>query len=185
MSDYLILPRNVFGQLKCCNASGVSDPVPAPIAPGRNYVAENLGNPLLWKLAGAMETNGAVGFGVCCGTREFSVEYSFFIQLSNYVDGIFGAGMAVSSNLHDSFFIIVTLEKDELLGGYELFVSINGVGGHTNIPTPVDFYHTVTLGGSLTATPCSGVAIFNGSISNQTTPPLILPANITAQFSIV
>jgi hypothetical protein len=186
MSSFLIVPRNVYGQLKCCTASGISDPVPAPIGLSFffNYVAENLGDPLHWKLAGAIGNNGSVGFGVCCGTKEFSVEYSFFVGLSSLAGDFGGVSLAVNSNIHDAYFVFVFVEKDYLLGGYELTIITGETSTTTNVPSLSDFYFTLTINGSFTATACNGVAFFNGAIDTTTNPPTSVPATVTAQFSI-
>jgi hypothetical protein len=190
MSSFLIVPRNVYGQLKCCTASGISDPVPAPDTPdnpfGTNYVAQNLGTPYNWQISGAIGDIGAVAFGVCCGTKEVSVVITVAVDFSGVelcnVDAQVDTSVGVPTLIQFS----VTPLPDES-GNYEIVVIVSSSITppevvYTEITQdPGEVSWAITQSGSVTATACLG-EIFASSTLFETTP--IVPATVTAQFSI-
>lgn len=192
MSAFLIQPKTVLDKTVCCNASGVSEPVIAndisETSQWGNMAPFMIVPPDKWMLAGGLITGGygktgTLGFGVCCGTKEFMVAYEFYAGLSfiaadvDYVEIYLNA----SSNIHVTHSIVIVAIKNED-ETYELSIIEQGSSTTTTVSSLEDITLTVSYILDVTATPCSGQAYFVGSV--DVTNTATIPATVTAQFAI-
>lgn len=192
MSAFLITPKTVLDKTACCNASGVSDPIIAneisETSPWGNMAPLEIVDPNKWVLASGVTNGyrkaGTLGYGVCCGSKFFSVNYYFYIGLSFLSASVDYAEMylTASSNIHDTYSIIITVLKKED-ETYEITTITTDFVETKTVLTLEDINLETSTAGTVTATPCSGQAFFSGSV--EATVDNNVPLSVTIDVASI
>ena len=187
MSKFLIVPRYLYGQLKCCNSNGITDPVTAPVGvSSATYEAVPISLPYHWRLASADGDIGAVGFGVCCAPKTFTVQFTLTANFGGTGDSTqvdFVVDVSGGAPEVDILTVTFTVQRTTMQDWVKQVYYSNVLGPiyEEIVTSPVtEMSHVVELSTTVIPTACRGNFDMVGGIASYG-----LSAQVDAVVSVV